>query len=59
MIPMPGIREVRANRTTDPQFADALDLVAKAGVEICFYPCRVEPDGFEIIEEIGWKPKER
>ncbi|MBQ4623267.1 MAG: DNA/RNA nuclease SfsA [Clostridia bacterium] len=59
VIPMPGVREVRANRNTDPKFAEALDLVSQAGVEIRFYPCRVEPAGFEIIEEITWKPKER
>lgn len=59
VIPMPTVREVRPNFATDPQFAAAWDKAYNAGVEICFYPCRVEPDGFEIYEEIHWKPKER
>lgn len=59
VIPMPGVREVYANRKTDPKFAETLDLVSRNGVKICFYPCRVEPDGFEITEEIIWESTER
>lgn len=59
VIPMPGIREVRPNSATDPKFAAAWETAYNDGVDICFYPCRVEPDGFEICGEIHWKPKER
>ena len=44
VIQMDGITEVRGNRETDPAFCKALDDAKKAGVEIIFLPCHVEPD---------------
>ena len=49
VIQMEGIKEVRGNRTTHPQFADALELAKQNGVEILFLKCRVEKDGLYII----------
>ena len=44
VIQMDGIAEVRGNRETDPVFCEALEEAEKAGVEIIFLPCHVEPD---------------
>lgn len=44
VIQMDGITEVRGNRETDPAFCEALKNAEKAGVEIIFLPCHVEPD---------------
>lgn len=45
VIQMDGVFEVRGNRETDPAFCEALEDAKKAGVEIDFLPCHVEPDG--------------
>ena len=44
VIQMDGITEVRGNRETDPAFCEALERAEKAGVEIIFLPCHVEPN---------------
>ncbi len=49
VIQMEGIDEVRGNRLTHPEFADALDCAQKNGVDILFLQCKVEPEGIEII----------
>lgn len=49
VIQMDGIREVRANKDTHPEFAIALDDAVKAGVEVLFLMCHVEPDSLTII----------
>ena len=49
MIQMDGIREVRANVETHPEFGTALEDAEKAGVEVWYLPCHVEPDSLEII----------
>ena len=49
VIQMDGVTEVRANVDTHPQFGEALDDAQKAGVEILFLTCHVEPDVLEII----------
>jgi len=49
-IQMNGITEVRANVRTHPAFGEAWKEAEKAGVEILFLPCRVEPDGLWVRE---------
>ena len=43
VIQMDGVTEVRANVDTHPEFGDALDDAKKAGVEVMFLTCHVEP----------------
>lgn len=49
VIQMEGIEEVRGNRTTHPQFADALQNARANGVEILFLKCKVTEDELIII----------
>ncbi len=49
VIQMDGVMEVRANVDTHPEFGTALDEAVKAGVEIWFLACHVEPDSLKII----------
>ncbi len=51
VIQMDGVSEVRANVTTHPEFGIALDEAVKAGVEVKFLKCHVEPDLLAIKEE--------
>ena len=51
VIQMDGVCEVRANADTHPEFAAALDDARKAGVEIRFLRCHVEPDSLEVVEK--------
>lgn len=51
VIQMDGVSEVRANVGTHPEFGTALDEAVKAGVEVKFLKCHVEPDLLEIEEE--------
>lgn len=44
VIQMDGIREVRANVDTHPEFGAALEEARAAGTEVLFLPCHVEPD---------------
>ena len=48
VIQMEGVTEVRANVDTHPEFGKALDEARKAGVEVLFLTCHVEPDGLVI-----------
>lgn len=48
VIQMEGVTEVRANADTDPEFEKALDDARKAGVEVLFLTCHVEPDRLVI-----------
>ncbi len=50
VIQMDGISEVRANVKTHPEFGAVLDEAYKAGVEVKFLKCHVEPDSLEIID---------
>ena len=52
VIPMEGVKEVRANVTTHKAFGDALDEAKAAGVEVIFLSCRVLPDEVCVTEEI-------
>ena len=45
-----GLREVHPNRETHPEFADALEEAAEAGVRVLYLPCRVKPDSLEILD---------
>ena len=47
VIQMDGISEVRPNVSMHPEFGTAMDEARKAGVEILFLPCHVEPDLLE------------
>ena len=49
VIQMDGVEEVRANVDTHPEFGTALDKAKKAGVEIWFLTCHVEPDTLKIV----------
>ena len=49
VIQMDGIAEVRANTATHPEFGEALEQAQKAGVEVLFFRCHVEPDSLEIL----------
>ena len=51
VIQMNGVREVRPNTATHPEFALALEEAKAAGVEILFLQCRVEPDEIKVIGE--------
>ena len=48
VIQMYGVEEVRANIDTHPEFGKALDDARKAGVDVLFFKCHVEPDLLEI-----------
>ena len=49
VIQMEGVEEVRGNRTTHPEFADALQKAKESGVEILFLKCKVESDSLNIV----------
>ena len=49
VIQMDGVYEVRANADTHPEFGTALDEAQKAGVEIRFLKCHVEPDSLTLV----------
>ena len=48
VIQMDGVTEVRPNIGTHPEFGVAMDEARKAGVEVWFLTCHVEPDRLEI-----------
>ena len=50
VIQMDGVTDVRANVATHPEFGDALDDAKKAGVEVLFLTCHVEPG--ELVHRI-------
>ncbi len=52
VIQMEGVREVRPNRETHPEFGDALEEARAAGVRVLPLPCRVWPDRLEIRGDI-------
>ena len=49
VIQMDGVSEVRPHVATHPEFGVALDEAVKAGVEVLFLKCHVEPDSLTII----------
>ena len=48
VIQMDGVNEVRPNRETDPDFADAMEEAVRRGVSVLFLTCHVEPDRLMI-----------
>ena len=52
VIQMDGVREVRPNIETHPEFGKVFEEARAAGVKILFFICHVEPDGFVITEKI-------
>ena len=48
VIQMDGVKEVRPNTETHPQFGTAMEEARAAGVEILFLTCHVEPDRMTI-----------
>lgn len=44
VIQMDGVTEVRPNVTMHAEFGEAMDEAKKAGVEVLFLTCHVEPD---------------
>ena len=48
VIQMEGVKEVRANVETHPEFCDAMEEAKVAGVEVWFFQCHVEPDSLRI-----------
>ena len=48
VIQMDGVDEVRPNTDTHPEFGEAMEEAEKAGVEVLFLKCHVEPDRLEI-----------
>ena len=53
VIQVDGVTEVRPNTETHPKFGLALEAAEKAGVEILFLPCHVEPNSIEIVSVDG------
>ncbi len=49
VIQMDGVREVRPNVDTHPEFGLALEEAVSAGVKVYHLMCHVEPDRLEII----------
>jgi sugar fermentation stimulation protein A len=49
VIQMDGVSEVRANVETHPEFGTALEDAKKAGVDILFLKCHVEPDSLTVM----------
>lgn len=51
VIQMAGVDEVRPNMDIHPEFGEAMEDAKRAGVEILFLKCRIEPDSIEITGE--------
>lgn len=48
VIAMPGVREVRPNLATYPEFGEALAMAREAGVRVLYLPCTVGPAELSI-----------
>lgn len=53
VIQMQGVDKVLPNRGTHAAFADALELAAQAGVQICYFGCRVTEDTL-VIDRVAF-----
>ena len=53
VIQMDGVTEVRPNAATHPEYAIAIEEGKKAGVDILYFTCHVEPDQLTITDCIG------
>lgn len=52
VIQMKDVKYFTPNRETHPEFAQALERAAAAGVKILAYDCRVEPDRLEAADPV-------
>ena len=52
VIQMDGVMEVRPNVDTHPEFGEAFEDAKRAGVEIFFLTCHVEPDLLKINSDL-------
>jgi len=43
------VAEVRGNRETDPAFCAALQEAQRAGVQVLYLGCHVEPDRLDFV----------
>ncbi len=50
VIQMDGVKEVRPNTATHPEFATAIEEAKAAGVKVLFFTCHTEPDTLTITE---------
>ncbi len=50
VIQMEGVKEVRANTATHPEFGAALESAKAAGVEVLFLCCQVTEDTLKIVD---------
>ena len=50
VIQMDGVKEVRPNTATHPEFGTAIEEAKTAGVKILFFPTHTEPNTLQIIE---------
>ena len=57
VIQMNGIHTVLPNNETQPEFGQALQRAAEAGVQVAFYECHVEADSIKITG-VNDNPKE-
>lgn len=48
VIQMDGVKEVRPNTATHPEFATAIEEAKTAGVKVLFFTCHTEPDSLTI-----------
>ena len=53
VIQMDGVKEVRANTETHPEFGETLEEAKAAGVKVLFLRCWAEPDGLEVLSRGG------
>ena len=49
VIQMDGIKEVRPNIKTHPEFGIAMEEAGRAGVEVVYIKCHVEPDSLSFL----------
>ncbi|MBO5373479.1 MAG: DNA/RNA nuclease SfsA [Lachnospiraceae bacterium] len=52
VIQMEGIKEVRPNTKTHPEFKTALEAAKEAGVKVLFLCCKVTENSLEIMDSI-------
>lgn len=51
VIQMNGVTLVRTNTKIHPEFAEAFEAAKRAGVQIIFLPCHVEPERIWVLPE--------
>ncbi len=52
VIQMDGVTEVRPNLEMHPEFGEAMEDAKKAGVNVLFFCCHVEPDSLDILKVV-------